>query len=82
MLFLHILNHNIMLTFSVDQDAVVLYLLQLLIGTGQCGKRKKGEPAKTVSKYKPIEIRESSIYRVDVNSTLYNLRFYMRRIYI
>ena len=53
---------------SEHQGAVVLYLLQLLIGTGQTRKRKKAEPLEAEQKYKPVDIRDSFIYRVEVSS--------------
>ena len=47
-----------MWTFSEDRGAVDFYLLQILIGMGQCGKRKKGKPVESIIKYKPLEIQE------------------------
>lgn len=53
---------------SDSQDAIVLHLLQVLIGRGPVGgKRKRNQNTEENHVYQPVEIRECFINRVEVS---------------
>ena len=54
--------------------AIVLHLLQLLIGNGHSGGKRKNKEELRI-KYQPVEIRQCFLYQVEVSSFVRRLLF-------